>query len=426
MLALRDQENLAHAHQTAAAGKPLNQTIRGLQPKTPGNFKTPFRPSKNDENRPLEFKGQKTTLKNGPSKLEKNAFVTPLAPRSRAPLGQKTTNAKAHAFQTPAPAPLTIKPGKTVQKHSSTRRSARSKISIAQSEPVDADVLTKKQHEDEEPDFGYAPPPPVALPDPPLEINQDLLLDLSGDYCSAFGSPKDEHGASLRLRREEEEYQQYLKEQNRKILASLDKPLFPTANELNKQVDDMIAAGPKKKRPAHSRVDTMQAKSAAALLSDAQPRLPPTASRQTHASEQKQKGLLGLGRSKPALPPQPRSSSRAGYAALSKNTIGFPKAKKAPSIIPKGPQSQKGVAAYTSKAIKVDQAKIHPRDFRDLYGSPPAESDMWFRLKNYELLEKDLFQEDGDSLADELFEPDFFPFDNSKLDDEDFQLPMPE
>ena len=71
MLALRDQENLVHAHQTTAAGKPLNQNIRGLQPKTPGNLKTPFRPSRNDENRPL-------TLKNGPSKLDKNAFVTPL------------------------------------------------------------------------------------------------------------------------------------------------------------------------------------------------------------------------------------------------------------------------------------------------------------------------------------------------------------
>lgn len=259
-----------------------------------------------------------------------------------------------------------------------------------------------------------------------MEINPDFLLDLSDDYCSGFGSPKDEHGNSLRLKREEEEYQQYLKEQNRKILASLEQPLFPTTDELNRQVDDMIAAGPKKQRPALSRVDTMQAKSAAAALSDAQARLPSAAPKQTHASEQKQKGILGLGRSKPMLPPQPPSSSRAGHAALSKNTIGFPKAKKAPSIIPKGLQPQKSIAASASKPIKVDQTKIHPRDFRDLYGSPPVESDMWFRLKNYELLEKDISKEDNDSLADDLFEPDFFPFENSKLDDEDFQLPMPE
>lgn len=78
MLALRDQENLVHTHQTTAAGKPLNQNIRALHPKTPGNLKTPFRAAKNDENKPLEFNGQKTALKGGPSKLDKNAFITPL------------------------------------------------------------------------------------------------------------------------------------------------------------------------------------------------------------------------------------------------------------------------------------------------------------------------------------------------------------
>ena len=77
MLAIRDQENLVHAQQTTAAGKPQNQNIRALNPKTPGNLKTPFRAAKNDENRPIELKGQKTVLKDGPSKLDKSAFVTP-------------------------------------------------------------------------------------------------------------------------------------------------------------------------------------------------------------------------------------------------------------------------------------------------------------------------------------------------------------
>ena len=51
MLAARDQENLVHGHQAAAAAKPLNQGNRQLQPKTPGNkpSKTPFI-SLNDEN----------------------------------------------------------------------------------------------------------------------------------------------------------------------------------------------------------------------------------------------------------------------------------------------------------------------------------------------------------------------------------------
>lgn len=59
MLAARDQENLVHSHQTAAVAKSLNQGVRSLQPKTPGNIapKTPFRVPLNDENNPLAFGG---------------------------------------------------------------------------------------------------------------------------------------------------------------------------------------------------------------------------------------------------------------------------------------------------------------------------------------------------------------------------------
>lgn len=47
-----DQENAVHAHQQAAAAKPLNQGIKGLAAKTPGNRapKTPFKIPLNDEN----------------------------------------------------------------------------------------------------------------------------------------------------------------------------------------------------------------------------------------------------------------------------------------------------------------------------------------------------------------------------------------
>lgn len=92
MLATRDQENLVHTHQTTAAGKPLNQGVRGLQPKTPGNRhpKTPFGKARNDENIPIAFDGQKTGLKGigkgnenvlqtskKDGKLDQNAFITP-------------------------------------------------------------------------------------------------------------------------------------------------------------------------------------------------------------------------------------------------------------------------------------------------------------------------------------------------------------
>ena len=65
MLAARDQENLVHGHQQAAASKPLNQSTRQFPPKTPGNKppKTPFKVPLNDENGLGAFGGGKTGAK---------------------------------------------------------------------------------------------------------------------------------------------------------------------------------------------------------------------------------------------------------------------------------------------------------------------------------------------------------------------------
>jgi hypothetical protein len=84
MLALRDQENLTHAHQTVAAAKPLNQSLKQLQPKTPGARapKTPFKVPLKDENDPLAF--GKQTIKTLGKQYENNrpsvkdAFTTPM------------------------------------------------------------------------------------------------------------------------------------------------------------------------------------------------------------------------------------------------------------------------------------------------------------------------------------------------------------
>ena len=93
MLAARDQENLVHGHQQAAASKPLNQGTRQLVPKTPGNkgLKTPFKIPLNDENGPAAFGGGKTGAKANGKGIEnfttngkkgalgdKDAFKTPL------------------------------------------------------------------------------------------------------------------------------------------------------------------------------------------------------------------------------------------------------------------------------------------------------------------------------------------------------------
>lgn len=86
MLAVQDQENLVHAHQTVAAAKPLNQGPKQLQPRTPGTRapRTPFKVPLNDENNPLAF-GNKSVKGNGnrtgnvkPANNNNNALATPL------------------------------------------------------------------------------------------------------------------------------------------------------------------------------------------------------------------------------------------------------------------------------------------------------------------------------------------------------------
>ncbi|KAF2098982.1 hypothetical protein NA57DRAFT_76217 [Rhizodiscina lignyota] len=164
-----DQENLIHGHQTTAAAKPLNQGVRGYGAKTPAP-KTPFRVARNDEN--VVFGGGKSALKtNGKAqaaggkkavKLDDNAFVTPAGPRNRAPLGMKTTNARANAFQTPGPLTVDNHADKTLQKTVSPRL-RRPKVKIHQPE------LVAEVQSEEEPDIEYMPPRVEPLPDHPSD-----------------------------------------------------------------------------------------------------------------------------------------------------------------------------------------------------------------------------------------------------------------
>jgi hypothetical protein len=151
MLAARiDQENLVHEQQTAAAGKPLNQGLRGFNAKTPGNKapKTPFKVPLNDEN--SQFNGGKTLLKTNGKGLDKiSAFVTPAGPRNRTALGNKTTNAKTNVFKTPGnknaePSPL--KPQRT-----GSPRLRRAKLKVLKPEVVEPES-------EEEVDIEYMPP----------------------------------------------------------------------------------------------------------------------------------------------------------------------------------------------------------------------------------------------------------------------------
>ncbi len=75
-------------------------------------------------------------------------------PRTRAPLGAKTTNAKAKALQTPAPQPVDNDLGKPIQKSASARKP---KPRVSHAEMTKLEVLGDKD-ELEEREIEYMPP----------------------------------------------------------------------------------------------------------------------------------------------------------------------------------------------------------------------------------------------------------------------------
>lgn len=220
MFAARDQENLAHAHRQAAASKPLNQSV---PPKTPGPIglrsnlngrHTSKKPLNDDENNPFVAKGGNINLGK-----EKNAFVTP-GPRDRAPLGAKTTNAKAKPFQTPAPLTKDQKGLAKTQPRSASTRKPKLKVH-QQLEPVFdvgpvGDKQDIEQEEDDVPDIEYAPPRPKDLPDypdpeDPFEFKPDEEFPMFSreNYMRGaleyFGNPVGADGLTRRERKAKEE-----------------------------------------------------------------------------------------------------------------------------------------------------------------------------------------------------------------------------
>ncbi|KAF3940178.1 hypothetical protein ABW19_dt0202916 [Dactylella cylindrospora] len=159
LLSVRDQEN------RVVHGAPQNG--KNQFPKTPGQgpSKTPFPGKKiglNDENGAGGFMtlGGKSTFK-----AHADAFMTPVGPRNRVPLGGKDTNVKAKQTITfNDPLQQTTKPNKPTGPPSSTKQTTRARrqprLSIT---PAKAAV----QDEDEYPEIEYIPPPPKELPDYP-------------------------------------------------------------------------------------------------------------------------------------------------------------------------------------------------------------------------------------------------------------------
>ncbi|KAF2832071.1 hypothetical protein CC86DRAFT_365974 [Ophiobolus disseminans] len=317
-LAAHDQENAVRNISIGPGGKPLNAGVKGLGAKTPGNKapKTPFKVPLNDEN---VFKQGGKSGKGKGGKSDENAFLTPAGPRTRAPLGMKTTNAKSNAFKTPAP--ISAKTQKV------SPRLRRPKVKVHQPE-LDA------ESEDDVPDIEYMPPKEVPLAD---DMDDYLPKDwkfpmfegknMTRGIWEAYHNPIEDDGRPKKLR----EFEEGLARDKKKANAEFDKVF---AAQMAKDDADMrrhmgieapkeapkaavTTAAPKRTTTG---VSTLKARSAAHALS---PVGKPSFAAPTAAA--KPRALTGLVASKKSIKPlaEPSTARRAAAVAASNSTIGY-------------------------------------------------------------------------------------------------------
>ncbi|TAQ84539.1 hypothetical protein B7494_g7137 [Chlorociboria aeruginascens] len=352
MLAARDQENLVHGHQQVASSKPLNQGTRSVQPKTPGyRFpKTPLKVPLNDENAPAGFggksvlgtkgKGQENAVTVTGKKAVNNAFVTPMGPRTRAPLGMKTTNAKAKAFQTPAiPAPKN-ELEKPVAKQTSIRRPKR---------VVHADKL--EVHGDESPlhdrEVEYCPPKPKDLPYesdvfPDKCLNYEPLKpeNLMRGLYTRYQASVDENGLTKQDHEDEENRARSAQKADEAILAMMEEDwtvgdVPETFRHLKKKSSGTTTIPKVSKQtkftpPSSHGLNTITSRKAVSALS-----VPPkSAPLQPKVTKPTPKSLPFLTK-EPTVPVPTNISAMRHTAATaaSRNTIGYTKGRTASSIL---------------------------------------------------------------------------------------------
>ncbi|KAB5563294.1 hypothetical protein GE09DRAFT_961038 [Coniochaeta sp. 2T2.1] len=241
LAAHQDQENLAFSHQAGAAAKQQqqNQGFRTLQPKTPGARypKTPLKIPLNDENathglggksvlRPKNNNENMTTMGKG----GKSSFVTPMEPRTaRAPLGNKTTNAKARTGQTAGVKDIVNKLEKTQLKPTTVKPLRQGAVNL---EPSKIGVHVDRANPLEEEDIEYAPPTQKDIPYESDIIPKDGLTfeglkpeNILKGYYDHYFNPVDENGVPIREREMEERRQRDFKkldEQVRKDMEEFD------------------------------------------------------------------------------------------------------------------------------------------------------------------------------------------------------------
>ncbi|KAI0123123.1 hypothetical protein BJ170DRAFT_126713 [Xylariales sp. AK1849] len=287
MLAARDQENLVSRHHNGAALKQQQNNQPGSRfPKTP--VKIPL----NDENAGHMKGGAKSILGNrtrgnenvptskGLKGLDKSNFVTPMEPRTRAVLGNKTTNAKTRGLQT-----VNVK--SAIKEIEKTQGKAPNTIRPKQKQPQ-AEIQRLQVHAEESDPLGeeepeYCPPKPKELPYESDVIPAGTLTfeglkpeNLFKGYYQYYHNPVDENGVSKADKELAKSNRNVMEECDRQVKEDIENFEWAIQDEIDAAQTDTQApptTDPAKPKYGHSiqlarkPLSTVTSKDAAAALS---------------------------------------------------------------------------------------------------------------------------------------------------------------
>ncbi|KAI1377374.1 hypothetical protein F4677DRAFT_416190 [Hypoxylon crocopeplum] len=406
MLAARDQENLAFAHQNGAAIKQQQgQAKRQPLPKTPGArfANTPLKVPLNDENAAGGAKsvlggrtrGNENTLSKGKG-LNKSTLVTPSETRSRAPLGNKTTNAKARGTQT-----VNVKSAvREIEKSRAKTPTTRPKQRHAQPELQKLQVHTEGKDPLSEEEVEYCPPKPKDLPYK-SDVFPDGVLTFDGlkpenlfkGYYDYYYNPVDEHGVSLADRELEARNKKAREECDRRIKEDMDNFEWSIQGELesNKKTSTSASLDTNAKRPTIGRApSTIRSRNAADALSmdETTKSMQRKAARSTEVKDIPSKKITSL--PLPSFKRQPKTQAQTiprkpsiEIEANSRTTIGYTKGRSTASMLaqgttkPKRPASKTGFTRSDTTLSNGSDKTITPTLFAHKQASAAAEDEAW-------------------------------------------------
>uniref|UniRef100_L2GE33 Uncharacterized protein n=1 Tax=Colletotrichum fructicola (strain Nara gc5) TaxID=1213859 RepID=L2GE33_COLFN len=343
MLSIRD-ENAVNAAQAARLAPGKSQ----MAPKTPGARypKTPLKIPLNDEN---AVNAGKSVLApksnaNGPIQgtAKKQNLVTPSETRARAPLGNKTTNAKAKSTQNTGVKDIVKDFEKTQTKPTTTKKLKQRSPGAA---PLKLEVRNDQAGPADEPDVEYAPPPAKDLPYQSDIIEGDLTFEglkpenLLKGYYNHFYNPMGEDGVRLQDRQQQQKLKKALKETD-------DRRLPP-----NPAVAKKTVGGKYPPTIASRRAASALSMATGSTIKQRKPVEPTTTARRPLSSI--------IPRTRPARAALASKSSNAESAvgeAASRSTIGYNKGRSASSFV-----SGRARPAAGARPASMDVTTLVPR-----------------------------------------------------------------